>query len=187
MDKTKNRALFGLVVGASAVGLVASFMQLMDKLVHLKNPTANLACNISSVFNCSNVLDAWQSSFFGFPNSIMCIIFFAVMLGIAIAGATGSIINKNLRLVMHFFALFFLGFGAWYLWQSIYVIGTVCIYCMFCYAAVIAMNFAWIRINVGDLPYSKAKQKLIKQNWDMVFWLVWASAFVVMIITNFYL
>jgi len=187
MDKTKNKALFGLVVGASVIGLVASFMQLLDKLVHLKNPTANLACNISSVFNCSNVLDAWQSSFFGFPNSIMCIVFFSVILGVALVGATGSSIGKILRLIMHFFAVFFLLFGAWYLWQSIYVIGTVCIYCMFCYAAVIAMNFAWTRINVVDLPFPKYKQKLIKRNWDVVFWTVWASAFVVMIVTNFYL
>lgn len=179
--------MYGLVASASAVGLIASFLQLQDKLIHLKNPTANLACNISSVFNCSNVLDAWQSSFFGFPNSIMCIIFFAMMLGLALVGATGSSINKTLRLIMHFFAVFFLLFGAWYLWQSIYVIGTVCIYCMFCYAAVMAINFAWIRINVFDLPFSDFKQKLIKRNWDVVFWLVWASAFVVMIISRFYL
>lgn len=187
MKTKESRSLYGLIVGASAVGLVSSFLQLLDKLIHLKNPTANLACNISSVFNCSNVLDAWQSSFFGFPNSMMCMIFFSVMLGVALVGATGSSLNKVLRLVMHFFSVFFLFFGAWYLWQSIYVLGAVCIYCMFCYAAVIAINFAWVRTNVLDLPYSKVKQKLIRSNWDIVFWMVWASSFVLMITTRFYL
>lgn len=187
MNKTDKRPLYGLIVGGAAIGLVASFLQLIDKLVHIKNPTANLACNVSSVFNCSGVLDAWQSSFFGFPNSIMCIIFFAIILGVAIAGATGSVLSKGLRLVMQFFSVFFLAFGAWYLWQSIYAIGAVCIYCMFCYAAVIAINFSWVRINVLDLPFSEFKQKLIKRNWDIVFWLVWSSAFVLMIVFRFYL
>lgn len=187
MKKSSPKAYYGLIVGASVVGLVASFMQLLDKLAHLKNPTANLACNISSVFNCSNVLDAWQSSFFGFPNSIMCIIFFSVTLGVALVGATGGSIGKVLRFVMHFFAVFFLFFGAWYLWQSIYVIETVCIYCLFCYAGVIVMNFAWKRINVADFKMGKYSQQAIDRNWDVVFWLFWASAFVIMIITQFYL
>lgn len=187
MKASQQRIYYGIIAAASTLGLAASFLQLLDKLAYLKNPSVNLICNVSSVFNCSNVLEAWQSSVFGFPNSIMCMVFFTIVLGVALAGATGSGINKWLRLIMHFFALFFLGFGAWYIWQSIYVIGSICIYCTICYTAVILMNFAWVRLNVADMPYSKKKQKLVDRNWDLVFWILWLSVFVVMMITKFYL
>lgn len=174
-----------LIALASFIGLVASFLQTLDKLQHLKNPTANLICNINTTFNCANVLDAWQSSFFGFPNSLMCIVFFTLTLGVALA-AINSEISKWLRLLMHFLAVFFLGFGAWYLWQSIYMIGSICIYCLICYASVIVINAAWLRINVLDLPLSKPTSKLVRAKWDLAFWVLWAFSFIAMIYLRFH-
>lgn len=179
------RKLYSVVLAGSLVGIVASFLQTVDKLTHLVNPVANLFCNINSVFSCNNVLDAWQSSFFGFPNSLMCLVFFSVTLGTALAGLSGNL-SKWLRLTMHSFALFFLGFGAWYLYQSIYVINAVCIYCLFCYGAVIIMNASWLRINHKDLPFVKLTQRLINSKWDYVLWAIWAFVFVLAIFVKFY-
>jgi uncharacterized membrane protein len=181
----KSNSLYLLTALASAVGLGASFLQTLDKLQHLKNPTANLICNISSTFNCTNVLDAWQSSFFGFPNSLMCIVFFTLTLGVALAMINANT-SKWLRFLMHFLAVFFLGFGAWYLWQSIYFIGSMCIYCLACYVAVIVINATWLRINASDLPLSKATSRFIKGKWDLVLWTLWAFAFVLAIYLKFY-
>jgi uncharacterized membrane protein len=114
----------------------------------------------------------------------MCTIFFTFMFGIGVVGLAGSTINKYVRFLGQFLSLFFLGFGAWYLWQSIYVIGAICIYCLACYAGVILLNFAWLRINKSDLPLPHS---ITKYNYDIVLWVVWALALAVAIITKFYL
>jgi hypothetical protein len=48
----------------------------------------------------------------------MCLAFFAVLFGVGLGGVFSNGLAKNLRLVMHFFSVFFLLFGAWYLQQS---------------------------------------------------------------------
>jgi uncharacterized membrane protein len=141
------------------------------------------------VFSCSSVFDAWQSSVFGFSNSIMCLTFFGITLGVGLAGLSADKLGKVLRLSMHFFALFFLGFGAWYLQQSTFVIGSLCIFCIFCYSGVIALNWAWFRINVNDLPVSTSvRAKLntaIKHGADTFFWVLWGLGIATMFIVKF--
>ena len=88
------------------------YLQTVERIQYAPHPTSPPTCDINSVFSCTNGFDAWQSAVFGFSNSIMCLAFFAVTLGVGFAGATAQI-GKVLRLTMHFFALFFLGFGAW--------------------------------------------------------------------------
>ncbi len=183
----KQRILYAEVVIGSTVGLVAAFLQMLEKIEHLRHPTATLVCNINSVFNCSNVLDAWQSSFFGFPNSLMCMVFFTLLLGFGIVGLTGGIVTRVIRLVMQFLAVFFLGFGAWYLYQSIYAIGAVCLYCLFCYGGVILLNAACLRLNEAEVPGKDLLQRLIHSNWDIVLWLVWVLIITLAIFTKFYI
>jgi uncharacterized membrane protein len=183
MAKTKElskKRIYQVGFAAALVGLLASFNQAIQTINHYKFPDTPLTCDINSVFNCNGVFNAWQSSVFGFSNSLMCIVFFTFLLGLTVAGLTGSSLSKNVRLFAHFLVVFFLGFGAWYLWSSTFVIAALCIYCIFCYAAVITLNFVWLRINIADLPVSdKIRTKIeaaIKNNYDIAFWIVWAGA-----------
>ncbi len=175
---TNIKALWAYLLVGSTIGLLASFIQTIERINYAKNPKVPLVCDLNPVFSCGNVFDAWQSAVFGFSNSLMCIVFFAVTMGIALTGITSSQINRKLRYVFHFFSLFFLGFGAWYLWQSTYRIGYICIFCVFCYLAVILMNWAWLRINGDDIfknsKYSAAWVKAKKSGADTFLWLTWA-------------
>lgn len=188
MQKSTTAWLF--VVIGSAIGALASFIQVIERISYGDNPVKALACDINSVFSCSNVFDGWQSSVFGFSNAIMCLLFFGVMLGVGLSGLFGSLLAKGLRLTMHFFSIFFLFFGAWYLQQSTFVIGALCIFCMFCYVGVIAINWAWLRINVNDLPLLSAagKKKLEKSfasGADTFAWIMWGLLFAAMFIATF--
>lgn len=190
MKKDKFLQLPWLVlVAGSVVGAFASFVQIIERIQLADKPIKALSCDLNSVFSCSSVFDGWQSSVFGFSNSIMCLLFFAVMLGVALGGLFGSQLAKGLRLTMHFFSLFFLGFGAWYLQQSAFDIGALCIFCMFCYAGVIAINWSWLRINARDLPissrYKLCLQKGTKHGADTFFWVIWAVAFACMFVIAF--
>ena len=162
----------------SAIGLIASFIQTIERISYADQPLKALTCDINSVFSCSSVFDGWQSSFFGFSNSIMSLAFFAVVFGVSISGVTGSLINKYLRYVMHFFSVFFLAFGAWYLYQTVYAIGALCIFCIFIYTGVILLNWAFLRININDLaksPQLNVKaHKLMANGTDTFLWVLWA-------------
>jgi uncharacterized membrane protein len=172
-----------------AVGLVASFLQTLEKLTLLKNSSAELACNLNSVFSCSNVLNAWQSSVFGFPNSIMCIILFTIFGSVALVGATGGKLTRGLRLGVHALALFTFGFGLWFLLQSTYAIGSLCIFCLFCFSGLLAINWSWIRLNAADLPIGKSGrallQKAINSGADTFFWVLVALVLALIMILKF--
>jgi uncharacterized membrane protein len=185
----EQKTLYAVMTIGAIIGFIASFWQMIEKLTMLKDPVAPLVCNVNAVFNCSNILNVWQSSVFGFPNALMCIIFFIMLFTVGIIGWNDGSISKNLRLIFQGFTLFFIGFGFWYLWQSIFVVGAICIFCLFCYAAVLAISFAWLRINQKDLPINKAAKnyisKTIYQGTDIFIWLSIALIIVAEIIIKF--
>lgn len=170
----KQRVLYGTITIASAVGFLASFLQMLEKLTLLKNANSILTCNINSVLSCSNILNAHQSSVFGFPNSLLCISFFALTFSTGLVGWTGGLIQAKLRLFYEAMALFFVGFGFWYFWQSIFNVGSICIFCIFCYGSVLTISGAWFRLNYKELGLSKpllAKaEKLINSGYDILVW-----------------
>lgn len=170
----KHRVAYSVLVFGALVGFIASFWQLLEKISLLKNPHLPLSCNLNAVFNCSNILNAHQSSVFGFPNSLLCIILFTVALTAGLVGLTGTKIHKYLRFFFQFLALFTVGFGLWYLWQSIYNIGAICIFCVFCFSGVLMLNGAWFRINYHDYPLSKKfmgkLDRFVAAGGDIFFW-----------------
>jgi uncharacterized membrane protein len=170
-----------LSIGA-AVGLVASFWDTVDRISLLKNAHVSLTCNLNSVFSCSSVLNAHQSSVFGFPNSMMCIVFFSLTLSAGLIAWFGSSIISYLRYVYQFLAVFFAGFGYWFFWQSIYNLRSICVLCVFCYAGVLTINAAWVRLNYKDLPVGKKSTKvlnrLVSSGADIFFWFLVALSIV---------
>lgn len=162
-----SRKLYAWIVGGASLGLVASFLQMLEKLTLLNNSHAVLTCNINSVFSCSNVLNAWQSSVFHFPNSLMCIIFFTFILSIGLVGLSGGTVTRKMRLVAQAIALFFLCFGLWFLEQSTFVINSLCIFCLFCFTGLLIINSSLLRLNFDRLP-PKLKQGADIFGWTLL-------------------
>lgn len=171
----KQRTLYILMTIGGGLGVMSAFLQTLEKIAALKGEAVIVPCDINSVFSCSTVLSAWQSSVFGFPNSLMCLILFTTFMAMGLAGALGSRLSRGLRLGVQGLSLFTLGFALWFLWQSTYVIGAICIFCLVCFAGLLAVNWAWLRLNAEDLPIrSKAKENLlrfIRSDWDTLIWI----------------
>lgn len=185
----KKRTLYALMTAGGVVGLIASLLQSIEKIQLLKNAGKALVCDLNSVFSCSTVLEAWQSSVFGFPNSFLCMIFFTIFAAIGLVGWMGGDLPKKLRLGIHGLALFVMAFGLWFLWQSTYSIGALCIYCLFCFSGLIVINWAWIRANADDLPLNaKHKAQLkraIKNDIDIFAWVLLAALMAFAMIVQF--
>ncbi len=181
----KQKSLYSLMVGGAVIGMIAAFWQTLEKLTLLKNKDAILSCNLDSAFSCSNVLNAPQSSVFGFPNSIMCLVLFTIFFSIGLVGLCGGQISKRLRLAIQGLSLFTLGFGLWFLFQSTYRIGAICIFCLFCFGGLLLVNGSWLRVNQRDInkPWL---DRLIRQGGDLFIWLLIAVMIAASIIFKFY-
>lgn len=151
------------MLGGGIVGMAAAFLQTTEKVALLKNKDAVLACDLNNVFSCTNVLNAWQSSVFGFPNSLMCLSLFTIFASMSLVGVSGGTLPRKLRLSIQGLSLFTLGFALWFLTQSIYVINALCILCIFCFAGLLLVNWGWLRLNAADLPIGERGRMFVKQ------------------------
>lgn len=162
-----------MVIGA-AIGLVASFIQTLDKITLLKDSETALACNINSAVSCSTVLNSDQASVLGPPNSLISTVIFCFLLAVGLVALTHGVISKRMRLFAQFLAIFTLGFGMWFLCQSIFVIQSLCIYCIFNTFGLLLINAAWLRINYLDIhttaPVDAGLKKLVEKGYDAPIW-----------------
>lgn len=170
------RTWFGVVVAAALVGMAATIIQIVERVALAQNADATLLCDINGTFSCGNVLTSWQSSVFGpIPNSAIGLSVFALTLGVSGAGLLGSMLSKAAWGVATFFAGFMAAFTVWFLAQTAFVIGAVCLYCLVIGTMVLLINLSWWRI--GDrLGYLSGNRLLDGAGWlvrggtDIVIW-----------------
>jgi uncharacterized membrane protein len=186
----KQRTIYGFMVAGGILGMAAAFLQTTEKIALLKNKDAILACDLSSVFSCTNVLNAWQSAVFGFPNSLMCLTLFTIFATTALVGLSGGTLPRRLRLGIHALSLFTLGFALWFLAESIYVIGSLCILCIFCFVGLLIVNWGWLRLNANDLPIGEQGRavvgRVIASGGDIFGWCVLAALVAFAMLLRFY-
>ena len=115
--------LFGMV------GLLASSILIIEKITLLREPAADLSCNLNPIYSCSNVIKSEQAEVLGFPNELMGIAMFAALITL------GVVLFAKAKLPNWFWKLFALGmlgsmsFVIWFFYQSVYVVGSLCIFC----------------------------------------------------------
>lgn len=130
--------LIAVLLLAGVAGLWAAFELTMDKFWVLMDPDAALSCNISIVVQCgANLQSAQGAVFFGVPNPIWGLMGWVAPVAVGVALLAGA------RFQAWFWWLFNLGlagalaFCIWLMGQSIFVIGTLCPWCMLTWAAAI--------------------------------------------------
>ncbi len=170
------RGWFALVAVTAVVGMAATITQIVERVALAQNANANLLCDINGTFACGNVLTSWQSSVFGpIPNAAIGLSVFALTLGVAGAGLLGSALAKAAWGAATFFAGFMAAFTVWFLAQTAFVIGSVCLYCLVIGTMVLLINLSWWRIG-ERLGYLTGNRFLDGAGWlvrggtDIVLW-----------------
>jgi uncharacterized membrane protein len=131
MRQLGTRSATGIIMLVGAIsGFLASFVLSIDKFKILKDSQFNPSCNISEKLNCKSVMLSKQAEAFGFPNSFMGIAAFAMFIALAVA------ILGKVEFPKWFWQLALLGsvaailFSHWLAYQTTFVIGILCPYCM---------------------------------------------------------
>jgi uncharacterized membrane protein len=140
-------AVFLIVTGA--LGWWASFSLTLDKFALLADPDADLSCNFSVLVQCGANLDSPQGAVFGFPNPLIGLGGFVAPIAVGVAVLAGA------RFANWFWIAFNLGlagalaFVIWLIGQSIFVLGTLCPWCMLVWLVTIPLFWVVTLRNAG--------------------------------------
>ena len=78
-----------LLVVASVIGVAACWELMVSELRQLREPLAELSCDINPLVSCGASLNVWQGNLLGVPNSFVGAMAFAVLLVVGLLLASG--------------------------------------------------------------------------------------------------
>ncbi|MCL2551545.1 MAG: vitamin K epoxide reductase family protein [Actinomycetia bacterium] len=128
-----------LLVVTGALGLVASFVITVDKIRLAENPDFRPSCSINPILSCTNVMRSAQASAFGFPNPLIGLAAYAVVVATGAGLLCGASFRRRYWIGLNLGMLFGAGFCMWLMSQALYSIGALCLWCCLAWAVTITM------------------------------------------------
>ncbi|GAB2908139.1 vitamin K epoxide reductase family protein [Neomicrococcus lactis] len=142
---------FGLVLLISgAVGWVASAILVLERLALYKNPGHITSCDVNPWVSCGRVMGTWQSELFGFPNPLIGIVAFALILATAMMVLSGASPGRWYWAGLQVGVSLGTVFVIWLWSQALFEIYILCLYCMVVWAAMIPL---FILLTVRNLVH----------------------------------
>ncbi|MCX4749888.1 vitamin K epoxide reductase family protein [Kitasatospora sp. NBC_01287] len=185
-----GRAFAWLLVVAGALGLAASAILTIDKFELLKNPHTALNCNINPVIACGSVMTSHQASAFGFPNSLLGLVGFAVVLATGAGMLAGARYRRWYWLGLQLGTTLGLALIHWLISQSLYSIGALCPYCMVVWTVTIALFWYTTLANLrtGVIPVGERLKPVVRElnRYHWVVPVLWYAVIALMILGRFW-
>ncbi|MEL0626600.1 vitamin K epoxide reductase family protein [Salinibacterium amurskyense] len=159
----RNRpiALAIFMIFAGLIGLWASFELMIEKIHTLENPGVDLSCDFSLVVQCAANLGSQQGAVLGFPNPIIGLIAFMAPVVVGAAILAGARFNSWFWVVFNLGIAGAFAFILWLAYQSIFNLGTLCVWCMTVWSVTIPLFWAVTlrNLKVGAIPAPKRIRK----------------------------
>jgi len=146
----RHRGAYLEMLISAAIGLVAAFVLAVEALTLAADPFADLGCDINAVLSCGTVGQSWQASLLGFPNAYLGLIAEPVVITLAVAALGGVRFPRWFMLTAQ--AVYFIGFAFayWLFFQSFFVIGALCPWCLTITVTTTLVFASMTRINLLD-------------------------------------
>ena len=172
------------VLIAGAIGLIAAITLTIEKIKLLQNPAYVPSCSINPVLSCGSVMVTPQAAAFGFPNPLIGIAAFAVVV------VTGVLVVAKVQLPQWYWIGMAVGtllgavFVHWLIYQSLYVIGALCPYCMVVWSVTIPLLVVVSSIALRPLAHNGFARVLYQWRWSLV--ALWFTGLVLLILVRFW-
>ena len=160
-QRTRPTAFAVWLIIAGVVGWWAAFQLTLERLQLLADPDAALGCDFSILVQCRANLESWQGSLFGFPNPILGLSGWIAPIVVGAAILAGARFARWFWLLFEAGMLLALVFVIWLIAQSIFVLGTLCPWCMVTWLVTIPTVYA-VTLHVlrnGAVPGSAAMRR----------------------------
>lgn len=168
-----------LLIATGAIGLLAAFILSVDKVQQLQDKLAGVdsrfGCDFSAWVTCGGVMGSDQSAAFGFPNSFIGIVGFSVVLTLGVVVLAGSSVPNWMWLGLQAGTIFGIGFVTWLQFQSIYVLGLLCPYCMVVWAVMIPLFIAVTAESLRRFASRSGVARFVS-NWSVLLIALWYVA-----------
>jgi uncharacterized membrane protein len=133
-------AIFFIVVGL--IGWYAAFALTIEKIDLLLDPNAAAGCDFSIVVQCKANLLSWQGAILGFPNPLIGLGAWAAPIAVGTALLAGARFDRWFWILFNAGSAAALAFVVWLISQSVFVLGTLCPWCMVTWS--VAIPLFWV-------------------------------------------
>ncbi|MFB7665489.1 vitamin K epoxide reductase family protein [Kitasatospora sp. NPDC056138] len=187
--RTGRRTAWLLVV-TGAVGLAASIELTLDKIRLLQNPSYVPSCNINPIISCGSVMRSSQASVFGFPNSLIGLVAFGVVIAIGAGLLAGATYRRWFWLGLQAGVVFGIGFVTWLMTQTLYSINALCPYCIVTWSAMIPLFWYTTLHNLrgGVIPVPRGLRPVVREaaryHWAVP--VLWYAVIALLILDRFW-
>lgn len=183
--RTLAKFLPWLLIIAGTIGLICAFVIMYEKIELLQNPQYTPSCNLNPVISCGSVMASHQSNAFGFPNPMIGLIAFPVVMASGVVLLGGAALKRWYWLGLQAGSLFGVLFVHWLFYQSVYNIHALCPYCIVVWIVTISTFWYVTLHNLGlwyaSLPsfLQRATTFMRKHHLDiLLFWFLIIAFFI---------
>ena len=145
---------------AGFVGLTAAFALTLEKIHKLLHPEEAASCDYSVIVQCGKNLASWQGSLLGFPNPIIGLMAWSVVITIGVSMFAGAQYANWFWRGLNIGAAVALALVIWLFSQSVFVLGTLCPWCMVTWSATIPLFWVVTFWNMKHGIWGSKAQKL---------------------------
>ena len=169
-----------LLLFSGIIGLFAAFTLTQDKISILEDPNFVPSCSINPVLSCGSVIVTEQASIFGFPNPIIGLITYSVVITLAVLLLSRVVLPSWIWLGLNLGSLGGLAFVIWLVFQSLYVIDALCPYCMVAWVGTILIFWISTAENAKAGRFTRSGiPGLISEIFSSLRWVFIGSTFLV--------
>lgn len=184
-DRPAGRLPLVLLV-AGIIGWAASAQLVLERLALYADPDYVTTCDVSPFISCGEVFRTAQASLFGFPNPLIGIVAFAVVITTAMALLAGARFARWYWAGLQAGVTAGLVLVAWLWFQALYVIHILCLYCMAVWAVMIVVFVAVTAHNVRtDVLPAGVTGRRVAAGWAWVIALLLILATAVSVFVSF--
>ncbi|MRJ78243.1 Vitamin K epoxide reductase [Aeromicrobium sp. SMF47] len=170
-----DRGLGWLLALGGAIGMLAAAILIIDKVKFLQEPDKALGCDINAFVSCGGVINTDQASVFGFPNPLMGVAGFAIVMTLGVLIAARVRLPDFVWLGLQAGAVFGIAFVTWLQSQSIYSIEKLCPWCMVVWSVMIPI-FVWLTArNLREFLPGNPVSRFVN-DWTLLITILWYVA-----------
>jgi len=179
------RATGATLTVLGAVGLLAALALTVDRIRLLEDPSYIPSCDLSPVLSCGSVMSSEQASLLGFPNPILGLVGFSVVVTLGVVLAAGVRLPAWMLTGLAVGSAAGAAFVHWLAFQSLYRIGALCPWCLVVWAVTVPIAL-WAVLLAADA--SRSPHRLLRTAWEARLLLVatWYLVVLVLILIRFW-
>ena len=134
-----SRRLMLLYMACGSVGFLVAFVLMVEKIALLEDPSYVPSCSINPILSCGSIMRTPQSEALGFPNPLLGIAGFAVIVTVGTALWADASFRPWFWLGLQIATTSAVVFVHWLIVQSLYRIDALCLYCVVVWIVTIAI------------------------------------------------